>query len=67
MAATDVPLQPPTYGNFISVLSIDGGGIRGLIPGTILNFLESELQVSSFMHASYMFAADFVKRSFNTL
>ncbi|XP_059454420.1 patatin-like protein 2 [Corylus avellana] len=44
MAATDVPLQPPTYGNFISVLSIDGGGIRGLIPGTILNFLESELQ-----------------------
>ncbi|KAE8100639.1 hypothetical protein FH972_018517 [Carpinus fangiana] len=44
MAATDVPLQPPTYGNFISVLSIDGGGIRGLIPGTILSFLESELQ-----------------------
>ncbi|XP_062157622.1 patatin-like protein 2 [Alnus glutinosa] len=44
MEATSVPLQPPTYGNFITVLSIDGGGIRGLIPGTILSFLESELQ-----------------------
>ncbi|XP_007017303.2 PREDICTED: patatin-like protein 2 [Theobroma cacao] len=38
------PLQPPTYGNLITVLSIDGGGIRGLIPGTILAFLESQLQ-----------------------
>uniref|UniRef100_A0A5B6YTQ7 Patatin n=2 Tax=Davidia involucrata TaxID=16924 RepID=A0A5B6YTQ7_DAVIN len=38
------PLQPPTYGNLITVLSIDGGGIRGIIPGTILSFLESELQ-----------------------
>lgn len=39
-----IPLQPPTYGNLITVLSIDGGGIRGLIPGIILAFLESELQ-----------------------
>ena len=39
------PLQPPTFGNQITVLSIDGGGIRGIIPGTILAFLESELQV----------------------
>ncbi|KAL9344020.1 hypothetical protein Peur_064451 [Populus x canadensis] len=38
------PLQPPTQGNQITVLSIDGGGIRGIIPGTILAFLESELQ-----------------------
>ncbi|KAK2657419.1 hypothetical protein Ddye_010471 [Dipteronia dyeriana] len=28
----------------ITVLSIDGGGIRGIIPGTILAFLESKLQ-----------------------
>ncbi|KAF2309869.1 hypothetical protein GH714_005427 [Hevea brasiliensis] len=38
------PLQPPTYGNLITILSIDGGGIRGIIPATILGFLESELQ-----------------------
>ncbi|KAL5777835.1 hypothetical protein ACOSP7_010761 [Xanthoceras sorbifolium] len=44
MEKTHAPLQPPTFGNLITVLSIDGGGIRGLIPGTILAFLESELQ-----------------------
>ena len=32
-------------GNMVTVLSIDGGGIRGIIPGTILAFLESKLQV----------------------
>ncbi|KAG5613140.1 hypothetical protein H5410_024421 [Solanum commersonii] len=37
-------IQPPTYGDFITILSIDGGGIRGIIPATILNFLESQLQ-----------------------
>uniref|UniRef100_A0A2N9I4L6 Patatin n=1 Tax=Fagus sylvatica TaxID=28930 RepID=A0A2N9I4L6_FAGSY len=44
MDATSVALQPPCYGNLITVLSIDGGAIRGVIPGVILNFLESELQ-----------------------
>lgn len=33
------------YGERITVLSIDGGGVRGIIPGTILSFLESKLQV----------------------
>ncbi|KAI4316725.1 hypothetical protein L6164_024677 [Bauhinia variegata] len=33
-----------TPGNRVTVLSIDGGGIRGIIPGVILGFLESELQ-----------------------
>ncbi|KAF2295207.1 hypothetical protein GH714_032133 [Hevea brasiliensis] len=37
-------VQPPTYGNLITVLSIDGGGVRGIIPGVILAFLESKLQ-----------------------
>ncbi|KAF6176163.1 hypothetical protein GIB67_023454 [Kingdonia uniflora] len=37
-------IQPPTYGNLITVLSIDGGGIRGVIPAIILGFLESQLQ-----------------------
>ncbi|XP_057482754.1 patatin-like protein 1 [Actinidia eriantha] len=34
----------PTEGNMVTVLSIDGGGIRGIIPGTILAYLESKLQ-----------------------
>ncbi|XP_043713944.1 patatin-like protein 2 [Telopea speciosissima] len=37
-------IQPPTFGNQITILSIDGGGIRGIIPATILEFLESKLQ-----------------------
>ncbi|KAJ8619020.1 hypothetical protein MRB53_015206 [Persea americana] len=37
-------IQPPTYGDLITILSIDGGGIRGIIPATILSFLESLLQ-----------------------
>ncbi|KAH9711825.1 Patatin-like protein 3 [Citrus sinensis] len=36
--------QPPTYANLITILSIDGGGIRGIIPGVILAYLESQLQ-----------------------
>ena len=32
-------------GHLVTVLSIDGGGIRGIIPAVILGFLESELQV----------------------
>ena len=51
MERTHAPLQPPTFGDLITILSIDGGGIRGLIPGTILAFLESELQVD-IMHNS---------------
>ncbi|CAI9267016.1 unnamed protein product [Lactuca saligna] len=38
------PLQPPRYRNLITILSIDGGGVRGIIPSVILEFLETELQ-----------------------
>ncbi|KAM3297663.1 hypothetical protein ACQJBY_039543 [Aegilops geniculata] len=39
------PASPqPRYGSIITVLSIDGGGVRGIIPGTILAFLEEKLQ-----------------------
>ncbi|KAB5529468.1 hypothetical protein DKX38_019549 [Salix brachista] len=31
-------------GDFITVLSIDGGGVRGIIPGEVLSALESKLQ-----------------------
>ncbi|XP_050205822.1 patatin-like protein 1 [Mercurialis annua] len=37
-------INPSTFGERITVLSIDGGGIRGIIPATILTFLESKLQ-----------------------
>ncbi|XP_031115282.1 patatin-like protein 1 [Ipomoea triloba] len=33
---------PP--GGIITILSIDGGGIRGIIPGTIIAYLEEQLQ-----------------------
>lgn len=34
----------PPNGNLTTILSIDGGGVRGIIPGKILEFLESQLQ-----------------------
>ncbi|KAI3785050.1 hypothetical protein L1987_44160 [Smallanthus sonchifolius] len=40
----DGPAPPPTYGDRITILSIDGGGIRGIIPAVILDYLESELK-----------------------
>lgn len=43
-ATTCVTCPPPSQGRLITVLSIDGGGIRGLIPSTILACLESKLQ-----------------------
>ncbi|KAK9269841.1 hypothetical protein L1049_025414 [Liquidambar formosana] len=39
-----LPIHPKTEKNLITILSIDGGGIRGIIPGTILAYLESQLQ-----------------------
>ncbi|KAA8547211.1 hypothetical protein F0562_003633 [Nyssa sinensis] len=36
--------RPPASGNLITILSIDGGGVRGIIPGVILAYLESQLQ-----------------------
>ncbi|GMI65993.1 phospholipase A IVB, PATATIN-like protein 5 [Hibiscus trionum] len=43
MEASNV-MPSTTYGRKITVLSIDGGGIRGIIPATILSFLEHKLQ-----------------------
>ncbi|XP_057763124.1 patatin-like protein 2 [Arachis stenosperma] len=37
-------LPPPSVGKLLTVLSIDGGGIKGLIPAVVLQFLEGELK-----------------------
>ncbi|KAL8231325.1 hypothetical protein R6Q57_001103 [Mikania cordata] len=42
--AIDEEHPPPSYGEHITILSIDGGGIRGIIPAVILDYLESELK-----------------------
>lgn len=42
--ATACRNPPPSSGNMVTILSIDGGGVRGLIPTTILEFLEAKLQ-----------------------
>jgi patatin-like phospholipase/acyl hydrolase len=38
-------IQPPTYGNLVTIFSIDGGGVRGIILAVVLNFLDLELHV----------------------
>ncbi|XP_054779678.1 patatin-like protein 4 [Prosopis cineraria] len=37
-------LPPPSAGNVVTILSIDGGGVRGIIPAILLMKLEQELQ-----------------------
>ncbi|KAJ4964667.1 hypothetical protein NE237_016516 [Protea cynaroides] len=44
LVSSVLQIQPPTFGERITILSIDGGGIRGIIPATILEFLESQFQ-----------------------
>ena len=42
--------SPVTNPKTMTVLSIDGGGMRGIIPGTILAFLEKQLKVTYYMY-----------------
>ncbi|KAG8369491.1 hypothetical protein BUALT_Bualt14G0019200 [Buddleja alternifolia] len=37
-------IEESVFGKLVRILCIDGGGIRGIIPGVILSYLESELQ-----------------------
>jgi len=45
MAGFSSSTPPPSYGDHVSVLSIDGGGIRGIIPAKILDYLDKSLKV----------------------
>ncbi|VVB09970.1 unnamed protein product [Arabis nemorensis] len=36
--------KPPKYGDLVTILSLDGGGVRGIIGGVILANLEKHLQ-----------------------
>ncbi|CBI21445.3 patatin-like protein 1 [Vitis vinifera] len=42
--SSSLQIKPPSRGSLITILSIDGGGVRGIISGIILASLESELQ-----------------------
>ncbi|XP_027335739.1 patatin-like protein 1 [Abrus precatorius] len=44
IAGFNTELPPPSYGNLITILSIDGGGIRGIIPAVVLEHLENALK-----------------------
>ncbi|XP_027906060.1 patatin-like protein 3 [Vigna unguiculata] len=44
MAGFSSSTPPPSYGDHVSVLSIDGGGIRGIIPAKILDYLDKSLK-----------------------
>ncbi|XP_010437269.1 PREDICTED: patatin-like protein 1 isoform X2 [Camelina sativa] len=36
--------KPPACGSLVTILSLDGGGVRGVIAGVILAYLEKQLQ-----------------------
>ena len=59
--ASSVPRKAPSLpssGNLVTILSIDGGGVRGLIPAVILRRLEKELPVPTF--SNYFFTSSFL-------
>lgn len=47
IAGFNTELPPSNHESTITILSIDGGGIRGIIPAVILNHLEKALQVNT--------------------
>ncbi|XP_020202777.1 patatin-like protein 4 [Cajanus cajan] len=40
-------LPPPIYGNFISILTIDGGGMKGILPSVVLDHLHKVLKLKT--------------------
>ena len=51
---------PPKLGNVITILSIDGGGVRGIIPGVLLEYLESQLQVTKISQNHIVLCTKFI-------
>lgn len=49
--------KPPSCGSLVTILSIDGGGVRGIIAGVILAYLEKQLQVIIYI-SLYIFQYD---------
>jgi hypothetical protein len=47
-------LPPPKKGELVTMLCIDGGGIRGLIPSVILVDLEKKLQVNHYIYIFFI-------------
>jgi patatin-like phospholipase/acyl hydrolase len=54
-SAVGAPQIIPDKVKLVTVLSIDGGGIRGIIPAVVLAFLEEKLQVSSHAYQVHLF------------
>ncbi|KAJ1415422.1 Patatin-like phospholipase domain [Sesbania bispinosa] len=44
IAGFNTQLPPPPNGDSIAILSIDGGGIRGIVPAVVLHYLEMALK-----------------------
>ncbi|XP_028808749.1 patatin-like protein 2 [Neltuma alba] len=44
MASVSEKVPSHSSAKYVTILSIDGGGVRGLIPAILLQFLETELQ-----------------------
>ncbi|KAI4354684.1 hypothetical protein L6164_003531 [Bauhinia variegata] len=44
MAVFNIELPSVAYGDIVTILSIDGGGVKGIIPAVVLQHLEESLQ-----------------------
>lgn len=62
-----LPLPSPSYGNHTTILSIDGGGIRGIIPATVLEYLDKALKVRDLFMCVCMVQLVLKLKTFNNI
>jgi len=57
MGGFSTPKLPPSHhGDILTILSIDGGGIKGILPATVLEHLDKALKVHSYVvHTMHMY------------